>query len=202
MYPQTLHTGHHVIWSQSPNQRTTSLVVVLHDAGSQPQRAAETFFSMLPETTTGLAIQGGLTAANGHSWLSTNDYDNPNFPEIIAAAHRIFDAIDQDEFGTHDYTSIQIIGIGQGAAMATTMLRIRPDAITSIVGVDGYVLDNPMLAALDTSKDTKPSTPVLWVTTEDHPGAEFSANWLTMHTQVIDAETTSEITPFLRQKVS
>ena len=202
MYPETLHTGHHVIWSQSPNQRTTSLVVVLHDAGSQPQRAAETFFNMLPETTTGLAIQGGLTAANGHSWLSTNDYDNPNFPEIIAAAHRIFDAIDQDEFGTHDYTSIQIIGIGQGAAMATTMLRIRPDAITSIVGVDGYVLDNPILAALDTSKDTKPSTPVLWVTTEDHPGAEFSANWLTMHTQVIDAETTSEITPFLRQKVS
>src|SRR5699024_4387167 len=147
-------------------------------------------------------IHDGLTAANGQSWLSTNDYDNPNFPEIIAAAHRIFDAIDQDEFDTHDYTSIQNTGIGHGSATANTMLRSRPDAITSIVSDDGYVLDSPMLAALDTSKDTKPSTPVLWVTTEDHPGAEFSANWLTMHTQVIDAETTSEITPFLRQKVS
>src|SRR5699024_12128171 len=116
--------------------------------------------------------------------------------------HFIVEALHEEQFGTHDYTSIRIIGVGQGAAMATTMMRIRTDAITRIVGVDGYVLDNPMLAALDTSKDTKPSTPVLWVTTEDHPGAEFSANWLTMHTQVIDAETTSEITPFLRQKVS
>src|SRR5699024_12243978 len=101
-----------------------------------------------------------------------------------------------------NYISIHIIGICQVPASATPILRIRPDAITSIVGVDGYVLDNPMLAALDTSKDTKPSTPVLWVTTEDHPGAEFSANWLTMHTQVIDAETTSDITPPLRPKVS
>ena len=204
MYPETLHTGHHVIWSQAPNQRTTSLVLVLHDASSQPQRAAETFFSLLPETTTGLAIQGGLPDANGHSWLSTNDHQTSGFPEIIAAAHRIFDAIDQDEFGTHNYTSVQVIGIGQGAAMATTMLRVRPEAITSVVGVNGYVLDNPMLAALDTSTDADPSTPVLWVTTDDqsHPGAEFSANWLTRHTQVINAETTSEITPFLRQKVS
>src|SRR5699024_1618152 len=122
MYPETLHTGHHVIWSQSPNQRTTSLVVVLHDAGSQPQRAAETFFNMLPETTTKLESQGCLTAANGHSWLSTNDYHDPNVAEITAAAHRVVDASDLDDFDNPYYNSIQSSGIGIGAGMATTML--------------------------------------------------------------------------------
>lgn len=204
MYPETLDTGHRVIWSKPETSRTTNLVLVLHDANSTPDTAAEHYFDLLPETTTGLAIQAGFEDTFGHRWFSSNQYTNPNFPEVLSAAHRVFDAIDEDEYGTSNYASIQLVGIGQGAAMATTLLRIRPEALTSLVVINGYVIDNPMLAAFDTPDETSGTPPVLWLGSNDHDAAatQFTRNWLTTRTRVTDAEDTSAITPFLTQNVS
>lgn len=203
MYPEMLATGHHAIWSAPAGQRTTDLVLVLHDAGSTPQAAADQLFAHLPDGTTGLALAG-----HDGTWFSTPDHVNPNFPEILAAAHRVLDALDDDEFGTTSYTRIQVAGIGQGAALATTLLRVRPEAISGVVGINGYVIDNPMLTALDGPGDStsNPAEPVrvLWIHDgpTDHPGAEFSRDWLTTHTAVTKAKTPSAITPFLTQNVS
>lgn len=204
MYPETLDTDHRVIWSRPEHLRTNSLVLVFHDANSTAETAAEQAFDFLPEATTGLAIQAGFDATFGHSWFTTDHYANPNFPEVLSAAHRVFDAIDDDEFGTSRYTSIQLLGLGQGAAIATTLLRVRPEAINSVAGINGYVIDNPMLAALDTTDASLQNTPVLWVGSEDQhdPSAEFTRDWLTAHTRVIEAENNSAIAPFLTQNVS
>lgn len=206
MYPETLTTGHRVIWSLPEHLRTDNLVLVFHDAGSTVETAAEHYFAYLPEATTGLAVQAGFDATFGHSWFSTNDYQHANFPEVISAAHRVFDAIDEDEYGTSNYANIQLLGVGQGAAIATALLRVRPEAINSLVGLNGYVIDNTMLGALDnsSSETSTDDTQILWITTEgaEHPSTEFTHNWLTTHTRWIDAETTSAITPFLTQNVS
>lgn len=205
MYAETLATGHRAIWSLPEHLRTTNLVLIFHDAGSTPETVAEHYFDQLPPGTTGLALQAGFNAAFGFNWFTSQDHDNPNFPEVLSAAHRVFDAIDDDEYGTTSYTSIQALGVGQGAAMATTLLRVRPEAINGVVGLNGYIIDNPLLAALDTPENDVPSQRVLWITigdTPDHPSAEFTKNWLTTHTQFVEAKTTSAITPFLSQNVS
>lgn len=205
MYAETLATGHRAIWSLPQHLRTTKLVLIFHDAGSTPETVAEHYFSHLPTGITGLALQAGFNAAFGHNWFTSQDHQNSNFPEVLSAAHRVFDAIDDDEYGTTAYTSIQAIGIGQGAALATTLLRVRPEAFSGVVGLNGYVIDNPMLAALDTPEHDAQSKRVLWITfgeEPDHPSAEFSKNWLTTHTQFVEAKTTSAITPFLIQNVS
>lgn len=206
MYPETLSSGHRVIWSLPEHLRTDHLVLVFHDAGSTIETGAEHYFGYLPAATTGLAIQAGFATTSGNSWFTTTDHEHANFPEVISAAHRVFDAIDQDEYGTSNYASIQLLGVGQGAALATTLLRVRPEAIDSIVGIGGYVIDNAMLATLDNggAEIAAETTPALWLTTsESHdPSAEFSRAWLTAHTRFIEAETTSAITPFLTQNVS
>lgn len=204
MYPETLTTGHRGIWSHPEDQRTTQLVLVLHDAGSTPETVAEHYFTHLPDGLTGLALQAGFAATFGHNWFTTSDHQHPSFPEVISAAHRVFDALDDDEYGTTGYTSIQAVGVGQGAALATTMLRVRPEALKSVVGVNGYVIDNPMLAALDQSADANQPKSILWIATgeADQRSADFSHHWLTTHTRVTEAETTSAITPFLLQNVS
>ncbi|MGO1537311.1 MAG: hypothetical protein ACTHWM_10455 [Yaniella sp.] len=206
MYPETLTTGHRVIWSLPEHLRTDNLVLVFHDAGSTVETVAEHYFAYLPEATTGLAIQAGFDATFGHSWFTTNDYQHPNFPEVISTAHRVFDAIDEDEYGTSNYASIQLLGIGQGAAVATTVLRVRPEAINSVVGLNGYVIENAMLAALDngSSETTTDIAPVLWITTEnvEDESTIYTHDWLTAHTRLTEAETTSAITPFLTQNVS
>ena len=204
MYPETLTTGHRGIWSRPEHSRTHQLVLIFHDAGSTPETVAEHYFGHLPEGVTGLALQAGFDATFGHNWFTTQHPEHINFPEIISAAHRVFDAIDDDEYGNTSYTSVQAIGVGQGAALATTMLRVRPEALHSVIGVNGYVINNPMLAALDQPAETANPRQVLWITIgeAEHPSAEFTKAWLTTHTRVTEAETTSAITPFLTQNVS
>ena len=206
MYPETLTTGHRVIWSLPEHLRTDHLVLVFHDAGSTVETVEEHYFRYLPEATTGLAIQAGFDATFGNSWFTTYDHQHANFPEVISAAHRVFDAIDEDEYGTSNYASIQLLGVGQGAALATTLLRVRPEAINSLVGLDGYVIDNAMLGAFDDgdAETSTTATPVLWISTENtnDPSAEFAHDWLTAHTRLTEAETNSGITPFLTQNVS
>lgn len=204
MYPETLTTGHRVIWSLPEHLRTANLVMILHDADSTVETAAEHYFSQLPEATTGLALQAGFDTTFGHSWFTTTNHQHPSFPEVISTAHRVFDAIDEDEYGTSNYHSLQLLGVGQGAAVATTMLRVRPEAINSVIGIHGYVVDNAILAALDNAESSAETTPVLWVVAEkvDPPAAAFARDWLTAHTRVIEADNTSAITPFLTQNVS
>lgn len=196
MHPEILPTGHRGIWSQPAHLRTDRLVLVFHDAGSTPETVAEHYFKYLPADATGLALQAGFSAAFGHNWFTTADHAHPSFPEILSVAHRILDAIDDDEFGSTSYRRVHAIGVGQGAAVATTLLRVRPEAIDGVVGLNGYVLDNPMIAALDVPD---PAKPVLWISIGDaeHPSAEFSRNWLTTHTALTQAKTTSAIKPFL-----
>ena len=204
MYAETLATGHRAIWSLPEHLHTANLVLILHDAGSTPETVAEHYFSHLPPGTTGLALQAGFNAAFGHQWFTSQDHQYQNFPEILSAAHRVFDAIDDDEYGNTSYTNIQAIGVGQGAAIATTLLRIRPEAISGVIGLNGYIIDNPMLAALDAPENDVEPTRVLWISLgeEPHPAAEFTQTWLTTHTRVTEAKTTSAITPFLSQNVS
>lgn len=204
MYSEILPTGHRGIWSSPEHLRTNQLVLFFHAADSTPETVAERYFDQLPDGTTGLALQAGFEATFGHSWFTTTRHAHPNFPEIISAAHQVFDVLDDDEYGNTSYTSVQAVGIGQGAALATTMLRVRPEGLNAVVGIDGYVIENSLLAALDQPVETANTKPVLWVMTDaaDHPSAEFSHNWLTTHTQVTEAKTTSAIAPFLTQNVS
>ena len=201
MYPAMLDTGHRAIWSHPEHLRTTQLMLFFHDAGSTPDTVAEHYFSFLPPGTTGLALQAGFDATFGHSWFTTQDHQHPSFPEVLSAAHRVFDALDDDEYGTTSYSSIQALGVGQGAALATTMMRVRPEAFSAVVGINGYVVDNPMLAALDQPAEREDATPVLWVneSESDSAATTFSREWLAAHTRFTEAETTSAILAFLAE---
>ena len=199
MYPALLGTGHRAIWSHPEHLRTDQLVLLLHEADSTPETVAEQYFTYLPAHTTGLALQAGFEATSGHSWFTTQDHQHPSFPEVMSAAHRVFDALDDDEYGNTSYSSVQVIGVGQGAAMATTMMRIRPEALTSVVGVNGYVVDNPLLAALDQPTGRDDAVRILWFNERqsDSASAQFSRDWLKAHTRLTETANTSDILAFL-----
>ena len=144
MYPETLATGHRAIWSLPQQQRTTKLVLIFHDAGSTPETVAEHYFCHLPTETTGLALQAGFNAAFGHNWFTSQDHQNPNFPELLSAATESLMLL------TTTNTPLLHQHPGHrhwpGAALATTLLKYAP-VFSGVIGLNGYVIDNPMLAA-------------------------------------------------------
>lgn len=202
-----LETGHHVVWSNRPQDRAgTDLVILLHGYGSNEHRMAESCFPMLPESTTGLSVRGGFSLDDDQwGWFLLDYFLNPDFAEVIAATHRIFDLIDHVTDGAdtpettdgtdgarEGFRSVSLLGHSQGMAMASTAARLRPEAFRSVVGLSGFVLSNPLLASLDAPDDDVENTgphPFFWGRDVDdvviHPDAvNFTADWLEQHTRL------------------
>ena len=171
--PATLSTGHHVVWSRDAADRAgTDLVIVFHGYGSNEQRAARTFFPMLPERCTGLTVRGGFeidaSAAQGegdpgaHGWFLLDLLLQSDFAEVLASAHRVFDVVDSPEVAQGGFRTVSVLGFSQGMAMATTAIRLRPEAFACGVGLSGFAVDNELLAMLDSPAEGPGPRPFFW----------------------------------------
>lgn len=209
---ETLSTGHHVVWSRPAAERAgTDLVLVIHGYGANEVRAAQAYFSMLPEGTTGLAVRGGFEIDAGHApvaagtddrgggpggpepgawgWFLLDYFLTNDFAEVVAAAHRVFDLLDAEEVTRQGFTRVALLGHSQGMAMASTAYRLRPEAFACVVGLSGFVLSNPLLETLDSPPEGPGPRPFFWGRdVEDlviNPDAiAYTADWLDTHTRL------------------
>ena len=205
-----LDSGHHVIWNRPAGERDgTDLVVVIHGYGSNELRAAQGYFSMLPEGVTGLAVRGGFEIDSSAApvtdgpvgdgsgpggpdpgawgWFLLDYFLTNDFAEVIAAAHRIYDLLEAEEVTGHRFRSVSVLGHSQGMAMASTVMRLRPEAFTCVVGLSGFVLSNQLLETLDSPAEGPGPRPFFWGRDPQdlviHPDAvAYTANWLDRHT--------------------
>ncbi|MCK6091081.1 alpha/beta hydrolase [Micrococcus endophyticus] len=170
---ETLRSGHPVVWSRPAAERPgTDLVLVLHGYGSNEVRAANRFFPMLPERCTGLAVRGGFeidaAATEGpgdpgaHGWFLLDLMLQSDFAQVVAAAHRVFDVLASEEVAQARFRTVSVLGFSQGMAMATTLIRLRPEAFACGVGLSGFVVDNELLAVLDSPPEGPGPRPFFW----------------------------------------
>lgn len=212
MQRQTLSSGHHVVWSRPAGERRgTDLVVVIHGYGANEVRAAQAYFGMLPEGTTGLAVRGGFEIDAGAypvadgvdglgsgpggpdpgawGWFLLDYFLTNDFAEVVASAHRVFDVLDAEEVTGAGFRSVALLGHSQGMAMASTVYRLRPEAFDCVVGLSGFVLSNPLLATLDSPPEGPGPRPFFWGRdVQDlviNPDAiAHTAAWLQEHTHL------------------
>jgi len=212
VHAQTLSSGHHVVWSRPPAEhRGTDLVVVVHGYGANEVRAAQAYFGMLPEGTTGLAVRGGFEIDAGArpvadgtdgagagpggpdpgawGWFLLDYFLTNDFAEVVASAHRVFDLLDAEEVAGAGFGSVALLGHSQGMAMASTVCRLRPEAFACVVGLSGFVLSNPLLATLDAPPEGPGPRPFFWgrdvADLVINPDAiAFTADWLERHTHL------------------
>ena len=199
-----LDSGHHVIWNRPAGERDgTDLVVVIHGYGSNELRAAQGYFSMLPEGVTGLAVRGGfeIDAAaapvtdgpvgdgsgpggpdpGAWGWFLLDYFLANDFADVISAANSVRAWISSVR---EQHSSVTLMGYSQGMAMATTLLRLHPEDYRAVVGLSGFVLKNELLSVVD-SFEAKP--PFFWgrdkadlVINED--AIAYTAEWLEQNT--------------------
>lgn len=207
----TLDSGQSVIWSRPEDERAgTDLVLVLHGYGANELRAAQAYFPLLPDGVTGLAVRGGFeidaaatTAAVGPEaevaqletdpgawgWFLLDYFLTHDFAEVIAAAHRVYDVLDSEQVQQQGFRSVSVLGHSQGMAMASTVMRLRPEAFTCVVGLSGFVLSNPLLETLDRPAEGPGPRPFFWGRDPQdlviHQDAiAYTAGWLDTHTRL------------------
>mgnify|MGYP000548103161 CR=1 FL=1 len=172
-----------VVWSKPESERAgTPLLVMLHGYGTDETRMAE-LFPGLPPAFTCAALRGPKVIGDDYGWFLLDYFLTHDFADVITATNSVFSWIDTVR-GQH--SSVSLLGYSQGMAMASTLLRLRPEAFRAVVGLSGFVLDNELLA-MSESFETRP--PFFWGRDKADPvinedATAHTEEWLERNTQL------------------
>lgn len=176
---------HIVEWSRPERQRQgTPLLLMLHGYGSDEQRMAR-LFEELPKGLTCAALRAPKDISGDYGWFLLDYFLNNDFAEVVSSAADVLAWLD-GVMAQNGFSSVSVLGYSQGMAMATTLIRLRPEQFTAAVGLSGFVLDNDLLGGPGTR------LPFFWARdTEDlviNPDAtKFTAGWLAANTDLQEA---------------
>ena len=172
-----------VVWSRPERERAgTPLLVMLHGYGTDETRMAELFPSLPPEFTCA-ALRGPKVIGDDYGWFLLDYFLTHDFADVITATNSVFAWIDSVKA---KHSSVSLLGYSQGMAMASTLLRLRPEAFRAVVGLSGFVLDNELLA-MSESFTARP--PFFWGRDKADPvinddATAHTEEWLNRHTQL------------------
>lgn len=187
-----------VRWSRPEGERTEDLLILLHGYGADE----DDLFGLLPhlpERFTVAAVRAPMTLQpGGYAWFPLSQ--DPVTGEIGSDAESVRAAIE----GLHawvgsvrgDFRTVSLLGFSQGMALATSLLRLDPEAYACTVALSGFVVDpelaEPALQGLFTNDDevarVKPK--VFWGRGQDDPiiseaRVEAAHGWLNAHVDLM-----------------
>lgn len=130
----------HVRWSHEIPRPESDLVVFLHGFGADEN-------DLLP---LGNAFDDRYTIASvqapqklpehfgGYCWFPISTELEADGQDIVTPAKQLDDWV---QSVAADYRSVSLLGFSQGMAMATSLMRMRPGAYATIIGLSGFVVD-------------------------------------------------------------
>lgn len=172
-----------VLWSRPEHQRPgTPLLVMMHGYGTDETRMAGLFDALPPEFTCA-ALRGPKIIGDHHGWFLLDYFLTHDFADVIASTTAVLAWIDSVKAR---HSSVSLLGYSQGMAMASTLLRLRPEQFRATVGLSGFVLDNDLLAM---SESFPEPPPFFWGRDKADPvindaATEHTRGWLERHTRL------------------
>lgn len=172
-----------VVWSKPESERAgTPLLVMLHGYGTDESRMVP-LFDYQPSEFTCAAPRAPMTIGDDYGWFLLDYFLANDFADVITATNSVFSWLDSVK---EQHSSISLLGYSQGMAMASTLLRLRPQDFRAVVGLSGFVLDNDLLAL---SESFKSAPPFFWGRDKadlviNRDATAHTEEWLNANTQL------------------
>ena len=180
-------TNYEVVWTRDDEERDgTPLVVLLHGYGSN-ERDLLGLVPGLPEEFTYASLRAPVPMGYGaYTWF---DLDVERLAYSSAAARTAVEDLWEWVASVKDqHSSVTLLGFSMGMAMATSLLRTRPDEFAAVVGLSGFAVDPRGSDELqgyfddETLKATK--VPFFWGRDQEDPiitsdRTEYTHQWAT-----------------------
>ena len=172
-----------VVWSKPEDQCAgTPLLVMMHGYGTDESRMVR-LFEYLPSEFTFAAVRAPMDIGDHYGWFLLDYFLANDFADVVRVTNSVHDWI--NSVRSH-HSSVSLLGYSQGMAMASTLLRLRPQDFPAVVGLSGFVLDNDLLA-LSESLDERP--PFFWGRDKadlviNGDATAFTEEWLNTHTRL------------------
>ena len=186
-----------VRWSRPEGERTDDLLILLHGYGAD-EHDLFGLVAHLPEHLTAVSVRAPLAlSTGGAAWFPLSQ--DPVTGEIGADAGAVRSAVEALDAWVREaragFRTVSLLGFSQGMAMATSLLRLDPDAYACTVALSGFVVDprhveaglEGLFPADETVAAAKPK--VFWGRGQADPiisehRVEESHAWLTANTDL------------------
>ncbi|WP_300342835.1 PHB depolymerase family esterase [Nesterenkonia sp.] len=129
-----------VVWTRPEHERAdTPLVVMLHGYGAH-ERDLLSMVPALPEEFTYASLRAPVQMGPGaYTWFHLDPerlaYSSAEARSAVEDLWSWIDAV------RHQHSSVTLLGFSMGMAMATSLLRTRPEAFAAAVGLSGFAVD-------------------------------------------------------------
>ncbi|WP_138443718.1 alpha/beta hydrolase [Sinomonas susongensis] len=129
----------YAVWNRPEEERPeTPLIVLLHGYGAN-EADLMGLAPLLPEEFTVVSLRAPQVLAPGaYQWFPLVAADDFGLAQVEAASEYALGWLDGLRA---DHTSVTLLGFSMGMAMATTLLRRRPDEFAAVVGLSGFAID-------------------------------------------------------------
>lgn len=203
-----------VQWSKPEEERAgTPLLVMFHGYGSNEADLIG-LAPHLPEEFTIASLRAPMREGMGYKWFSlvhTPDYSFDQVKNSVNLALKWLDEVKAN------HSKIVLFGFSMGMAMATSLLRRRPDEYEAVIGCSGFAIDAHGDDFFNDAAVAERKPPMFWGRDQQDPvitqdKVEYTNEWSRAHVDLtkinysnmmhsISAQEIAHINEYLRVKV-
>lgn len=151
-----------VRWSHDAARPDTDLVVFLHGFGAD-ENDLFPLGQYFDDRFTIASVQAPKQLPahfGGYCWYPISTELNANSADVRTAITQLDEWV---QSVADTYRSVTLLGFSQGMAMATSLMRMRPGAYAAVIGLSGFVIQDPVLQDLFDDETFETSQqPVFW----------------------------------------
>src|SRR5699024_3592261 len=155
----------HIRWSHEAPRPDSDLLVFLHGFGAD-ENDLFPLGNYFDDRNTIASVQAPKKLPEhfgGYCWFPISTELDANADDVKKAVIQLDEWV---QSVAKDYRSVSLLGISQGMALATSLMRIRPEAYTTVIGLSGFIVDTtgaPELESLfDDAQVAKTQPPLFW----------------------------------------
>lgn len=203
-----------VQWSKPEAARAgTPLLVMFHGFGSN-EADLLSLAPHLPEEFTIASLRAPLREGMGYKWFHLMQSLDYSFDEVKTSVNLALKWLDEVK---ENHTKVVLFGFSMGMAMATSLLRHRPNEYDAVIGCSGFAIDAGNDPFFDDAAVAERKPNMFWGRDQQDPvitqdKVEFTNEWARTHVDLtkinytnmmhsISAQEIAHINEYLRVKV-
>lgn len=126
-----------VLWSKSEHERAGTPLLVLFHGYMADEADLMGLTDHLPSDFTIASVRAPQAAGPGYSWFPLSRDAGYSVDQVVASVGAVSTWLDTV---SQNHSSVSLLGFSQGMAVATSLLRHRPEDFACVVGLSGYTV--------------------------------------------------------------
>lgn len=175
-----------VLFSKPEEERAGTPLLVLFHGYLANEEDLMGLAGHLPEEFTIASVRAPQALGPGYSWFPLMHEPDYSVDRVVSAVQDVSDWLDGMR---EQHSSVSLLGFSMGMAVASTLLRHRPEEFAAVVGLSGFVVPAEGNGFFHDEELAALKVPFFWGRDQADPvidaeRIEYTHAWLNGHTKL------------------